>query len=69
MPFNTKMLATLEFDKIKEMLAEHCATEGAKARALALSPSDDYDTVLKRQRYTEDARRLINQKGFPSFFC
>ena len=67
MSFHNKMLATLEFPKIVGMLAEHCATDGAKAKALALSPSDDYDTVLLRQRRTEDARRLINQKGFPSF--
>ena len=67
MSFHSKMLATLEFPKIVEMLAEHCATDGAKARALSLLPSDDYDTVLLRQRRTEDARRLINQKGFPSF--
>ena len=67
MSFHTKMLATLEFPKILGMLVEHCATDGAKAKALSLSPSDDYDVVLMRQRRTEDARRLINQKGFPSF--
>ena len=67
MSFHTKMLATLEFPKIVGMLAEHCATDGAKAKALSLLPSDDYDVVLMRQRRTEDARRLINQKGFPSF--
>ncbi len=67
MSFHTKMLATLEFPKIVEMLAEHCATDGAKAKARTLLPSDDYDVVVMRQRRTEDARRLINQKGFPSF--
>lgn len=67
MSFHSKMLSTLEFPKIIGMLAEHCATDGAKAKARALLPSDDYDVILARQRKTEDARRLINQKGYPSF--
>ncbi len=67
MLFTAKTLATLEYDKIINMLAELCATDGAKARAKALLPSDDYDTVLARQRKTEDAKRLINAKGYPSF--
>ncbi|MBQ4071320.1 MAG: endonuclease MutS2 [Clostridia bacterium] len=67
MLFTQKTLTTLEFDKICRMLSELCATGGAKARALSLSPSDDYDTVLVRQGRTEDAKRLINAKGYPSF--
>ncbi len=67
MTFTEKTLATLEFDKITEMLVECAATEGAKARARALMPTDDYDTVVQKQRRTEDAKRLINAKGYPSF--
>ena len=67
MLFTHKTLSTLEFDKITEMLTECAATEGAKARARALTPSDDYDTVLLRQSRTEDAKRLINAKGYPAF--
>ncbi|MBR3806547.1 MAG: hypothetical protein IKJ13_06925 [Clostridia bacterium] len=62
-----KTLKILEFDKIIEMLADHASTDGAKARARALSPSDDFDTVLDRLSKTDDARRLINAKGFPAF--
>ena len=50
MLFTNKSLATLEFDKIVEMLAECAATSGAKARARALVPTDDYETVVERQR-------------------
>lgn len=67
MNFTGKTLSTLEFDKIIDMLVEHAATYGAKARARALMPSDDFDTVVKRQRRTDDAKRLINAKGYPSF--
>ncbi len=67
MHFSQKTLSILEFDKITEMLAGMAATEGAAARARALSPTDDYDTVILRQRRTDDAKRLINAKGYPTF--
>ncbi len=67
MPFSSKMLRTLEFEKITAMLAEHAAVAGAKGRAQALAPSEDIETVLLRQSRTEDAKRLINHKGYPSF--
>ena len=67
MLFSQKTLATLEFDKILDMLVACASTEGAKARARSLMPSDDYDTVMLRQARTEDAKRLINAKGFPPF--
>ena len=67
MKFTQKTLSTLEYDKIVEMLAECSATEGAKARAYSLMPTDDYDAVLARQERTYDAKRLINAKGYPTF--
>lgn len=67
MVFTDKTLTTLEFDKILEMLAEHAATDGARARCLSLMPSDDFDTVSQRQTRTDDAKRLVNVKGYPSF--
>ena len=48
MAFSNKALATLEFDKIKEMLAASCATDGAKAKAKALMPASDYETAKRR---------------------
>ncbi|MBR2325472.1 MAG: endonuclease MutS2, partial [Clostridia bacterium] len=67
MPFSSKMLRTLEFDKITEMLADHAAVAGAKGRALALLPSEDIAAVTLRQNRTADAKRLIDHKGYPSF--
>ena len=40
---------------------------GALARALALTPTDHYDLALSRQTRTDDAKRLINAKGYPAF--
>lgn len=67
MIFTAKTLNTLEYDKIIDMLVECTATEGAKARARALMPVDEYDFVVDRQNKTDDAKRLINAKGYPSF--
>ena len=67
MLFCAKTLATLEFDKIIDMLCECAATDGAKARARTLTPTDDYDLIVKRQGRVDDAKRLINAKGYPSF--
>ncbi len=67
MLFTGKTLTTLEYDKIIDMLVECAMTDGAKARAKSLLPSDELDVVLGRQTKTEDAKRLINAKGYPSF--
>ena len=67
MLFTAKTLSTLEYDKVIRMLVECASTDGAKARAASLSPTDDFETVSARQRKTDDAKRLINAKGYPSF--
>ncbi len=67
MLFTEKSLATLEFDKIIDMLVECASTSGAKSRARSLTPTSDYDVVVERQTKTDDAKRLINAKGYPSF--
>ncbi len=67
MLFSSKTLKTLEYDKIIEMLAECASTDGAKARARALVPTSEYDSVIARQTRCEDAKRLINIKGYPAF--
>ena len=57
----------LEYDKIRQMLADLARTEGAKAAALALTPEDDEVRVLALQRRTTDAVRLLCDKGMPPF--
>jgi len=65
--FSEKTYRTLEFDKIREMLAACAPTEGARARAITLTPTEDVREVLRRLRRTTDARRLSDVKGTPSF--
>ena len=56
MSFCHRSLLSLEFDKIREMLALHATTEGAKGMAMTISPTDDIDNVLKRLKKTTDAK-------------
>lgn len=62
-----KTITSLEFDKIRAMLADCAMTDGAKAAALELMPDDDEVHVLRRQRLTTDAKKLASYKGYPSF--
>ena len=64
MLFSQKNLKTLEYDKIIAMLAECAPTEGSRARALSLMPTNDYDVITMRQQKTDDAKRLINAPFF-----
>ena len=68
MLFSSKTLNALEYHKILAMLAESASTGSAKSRALALTPTDDKELVALRLRRTSDARRLIDTKGYPTFY-
>ena len=57
-----KTLTTLEFDKILARLAGLCQTTAGRELALALRPSSDYAEVVRRQRLTAEARRLLELK-------
>ena len=67
MNISEKTLITLEFDKIREMLANLCPTEGAAAMARELCPDDRGEIVARRQRRTTDARKLTDAKGVAPF--
>ncbi len=67
MAIKQKTLETLEFDKVIAQLASLAFTPGAKLMAERLTPTDDYEAVVTRQKRTEDARRLLSHKGIPPF--
>ncbi|MBE6547144.1 MAG: endonuclease MutS2 [Ruminococcaceae bacterium] len=67
MNITEKTITTLEFDKIRRMLADACPTAGSAAQALTLAPAEYVDQVRRRQKRTTDARRLSDAKGMPSF--
>ena len=67
MSITQKALKTLEFDKIRAMLAGIAATSGAADMARELTPYENIDFVLRAQKRTGDAKRLADAKGMPSF--
>ena len=62
-----KTIKTLEFDKIRELLAGCALTAGAKELARTLEPSSSEHRVRETQNRTADAKYLIGIKGHPSF--
>lgn len=64
---NPHTLRVLEYDKILDRLATHCAFSGGVDRAYALLPSDDLETVRTWLAQTEEAFTLLEQKQDISF--
>jgi DNA mismatch repair protein MutS2 len=62
MSTSAKTLSTLEFDKVLARLTQHTAFSAGRALALALRPSSDYGEVVRRQRMTAEARRLLEMQ-------
>ncbi|MBQ0126279.1 MAG: endonuclease MutS2, partial [Clostridiales bacterium] len=63
-----RAIRTLEFDKIRNMLADVCPTEGSRELALALSPSKGVATVRRILAETDAACALEVKKGMPPFY-
>ena len=63
----SKAIHTLEFDKIRELLAAVCPTAGAADLARALHPEKDGEKALLLQRETADALKTASMRGSPSF--
>ena len=62
-----RAIITLEFDKIREMLAAVCPTEGAKALARAVRPSRTIGVVRRMLAETDAAKTMQITKGMPPF--
>ena len=60
-----RAIVTLEFDKIREMLASVCPTEGSKALARELRPSRGIGTVRRMLEQTDAAKNMQITKGMP----
>ena len=63
----SKAIATLEYNKILDLLASCCHTEGSKAEAMRLRPTSDVKRVKMLMAQTSDAKALASIKGSPSF--
>ena len=64
---NQKVLKTLEFHKILQMLADKADSEPAKKLCSELSPSTDIDEIRKNQTQTKDALNRLFRSGSTSF--
>ncbi len=58
----------LEYDKILELWAGKASLEGAREKIIASLPETDLRRVKRLLAETEEAKKLINVKGMPSFF-
>lgn len=59
---NPRTLKVLEYEKILEKVAGHCAFSGGIELARALLPSDDLPTIQQHLAQTDEAFRLLEQK-------
>ncbi|MEK5390515.1 endonuclease MutS2 [Margalitia sp. FSL K6-0131] len=58
-----KILKTLEFNKIKELLGEHASSTLGAERIQALKPSSSYEEVLQLQAETDEAANALRLRG------
>ena len=59
--------AILEYYKVLGMLAERAVSDLAKTRCLALEPSGDEKSVIRKRAETDDAVSVCLRKGTPPF--
>lgn len=64
---NSKTLRILEYDKIKHILSNYCATSLGKHLCEDLKPSTDINEVQTMQNETEEAINMIYRKSSPPF--
>ncbi|MDO4481429.1 MAG: endonuclease MutS2 [Bacillota bacterium] len=60
---NDRSLRVLEFNKVRELLADQAVSGAAKKLALKLEPSDDVREIEYLQKETSEAAAVIVQKG------
>ena len=64
---NTKVLTTLEYNKIIDLLTEKADSEPGKKLCRDLVPSTDLSTIRTAQRETKDALARLFRIGSTSF--
>lgn len=60
---NSKIIKTLEFEKIRQQLAKHAATEIGKQQLLTLEPYSTLEEVQRKQDESDDGRKVLRLKG------
>ncbi|EDL63439.1 endonuclease MutS2 [Bacillus sp. SG-1] len=60
---NDKVLRTLEFNKVKELLAGFAASALGRAKVEGLQPSTTLEEVIRIQEETDEAASILRMKG------
>lgn len=60
---NSKIIKTLEFDRIRQQLSQFAATENGKKKLLVLEPYTTIEEVQQKQDEAEDGRKVLRLKG------
>jgi len=63
-----KIIKTLEFDKIKNLLLEHASSPLGAEKIEALFPSSSYEEVVRMQEETDEAAQVLRLKGHVPLF-
>lgn len=64
---NTKALKVLEFNKIKDKIAEYAITDTATSLILSMEPLETPMEVERKLKETKEALNLLYKKGAPPF--
>ena len=64
---NDKVLTTLEYDKIIQMLADRATSEPGRKKCLELKPLSDHDEIIRLHKETDDAVGRLLRNSSISF--
>ena len=60
---NSKILKTLEYDKIRQQIAEYTVTENGKKLVERMKPQSDYERIDELLDETQDGADILRLKG------
>src|SRR5438128_2520054 len=60
---NAHSLRVLEFEQVRELLAEQISTDLGRERVAELAPLDEEDDIQRRLQETGEARRIMDVAG------
>lgn len=59
----TRVLKTLEFDKVRELVAEHCTSSAGRSQMEKLKPVSNYEEVVRLLEETDEGLSILRIRG------
>ena len=59
----TRVLKTLEFDKVRELVANHCTSSAGRSHMEKLMPVSDYEEVVRLLEETDEGLSIFRVRG------